>query len=248
MERRIDHEEVAKQAYSSSFHFQRIFRILCGFTLGNYVRMRRLSLAGNELSSSSVRVIDIALKSFSSISVKMVLNGGNIMNYRFETKAVFQLVCKKMRLSCQAEMRMEEISAFWKACSLDGTISALCKYLPQSSIFGNCIVGATFGKDAAEPEFPYAIGTPYNGVPISDTDLTVEKIPAHTYVVFSCTCKMPEAFSILYHQIFSEFFPTSEYQPCGGTDFEVYPSADVTNPDYACEIWVAYRLNCIEKW
>ena len=41
----IDYEEVAKQAYSSSFHFQRVFSILCGFTLGEYIRSRRLSLA-----------------------------------------------------------------------------------------------------------------------------------------------------------------------------------------------------------
>ena len=31
----IDFEEVAKQAYSSSFHFQRVFGILCGFSLGS---------------------------------------------------------------------------------------------------------------------------------------------------------------------------------------------------------------------
>ena len=30
----VDYEEVAKQALSSSFHFQRVFAILCGFTLG----------------------------------------------------------------------------------------------------------------------------------------------------------------------------------------------------------------------
>ena len=29
----VDYEEAAKQAYSSSFHFQRVFSILCGFTL-----------------------------------------------------------------------------------------------------------------------------------------------------------------------------------------------------------------------
>ena len=58
----IDYEEAAKQAYSSSFHFQRVFSILCGFTLGDYIRMRRLSLAGNELASSGIRVIDAALK------------------------------------------------------------------------------------------------------------------------------------------------------------------------------------------
>lgn len=42
----IDFEEAAKRAYSSSFHFQRVFSILCGFPLGDYIRMRRLSLAG----------------------------------------------------------------------------------------------------------------------------------------------------------------------------------------------------------
>lgn len=58
----IDFEEIAKQAYSSSFHFQRVFHILCGFSLGEYIRMRRLSLAGEELSKGTVKIIDIAMK------------------------------------------------------------------------------------------------------------------------------------------------------------------------------------------
>ena len=58
----IDFEEVAKQAYSSSFHFQRAFGILCGFSLGDYIRMRRLSLAGEELSKGNAKIIDIAMK------------------------------------------------------------------------------------------------------------------------------------------------------------------------------------------
>ncbi|MGN1420280.1 MAG: helix-turn-helix domain-containing protein, partial [Eubacterium sp.] len=58
----IDFEEVAKQSYSSSFHFQRVFGILCGFSLGDYIRMRRLSLAGEELSKGNAKIIDIAMK------------------------------------------------------------------------------------------------------------------------------------------------------------------------------------------
>ncbi len=37
----IRYEEVAKRAYASPFHFQRVFGILCGFSLGDYIRMRR---------------------------------------------------------------------------------------------------------------------------------------------------------------------------------------------------------------
>ena len=39
---KIDYEEVAMRAYSSNFHFQRVFGIMCGFTLGEYIRRRKL--------------------------------------------------------------------------------------------------------------------------------------------------------------------------------------------------------------
>ena len=58
----IDYEEVAKQSYSSNYHFQRVFGILCGYTLGEYIRNRRLSLAGMELQTEKAKVIDVALK------------------------------------------------------------------------------------------------------------------------------------------------------------------------------------------
>lgn len=58
----IDYEEVAKEAACSNFYFQRIFGILCGISLGDYIRNRRLTLAGSELSVSDDKVIDIALK------------------------------------------------------------------------------------------------------------------------------------------------------------------------------------------
>ena len=58
----IDYETVAAQSFSSSYHFQRVFSILCGFTVGEYIRNRRLSLAGTELATSDAKVIDVALK------------------------------------------------------------------------------------------------------------------------------------------------------------------------------------------
>lgn len=58
----LDYAEIARQAYSSSFHFQRVFGILCGYTLGEYIRNRRLTLAGSELASSDGKVIDVAVK------------------------------------------------------------------------------------------------------------------------------------------------------------------------------------------
>ena len=59
---RIDYEAVAAQSFSSSYHFQRVFGILCGFTVGEYIRNRRLSLAGTELAAGCAKVIDVAFR------------------------------------------------------------------------------------------------------------------------------------------------------------------------------------------
>lgn len=55
-------ERVAQKASISPFYFQRGFAMLCGFTVSEYIRMRRLALAGNDLAGTDDKVIDIALK------------------------------------------------------------------------------------------------------------------------------------------------------------------------------------------
>lgn len=55
-------EAVADAVHISSFHFQRGFSVVCGITLSEYIRNRRLSLAGRDLQVEGNKVIDIALK------------------------------------------------------------------------------------------------------------------------------------------------------------------------------------------
>ncbi len=58
----LELEDIAARSFSSPYHFQRVFSILCGYTLGEYIRNRRLSLAGAELSRGRIKVIDAAVK------------------------------------------------------------------------------------------------------------------------------------------------------------------------------------------
>ncbi len=58
----ITYEDVAKGIYMSSYHFHRTFSLVTGMTANEYIRNRRLSMAGQELSISNAKVIDIALK------------------------------------------------------------------------------------------------------------------------------------------------------------------------------------------
>ncbi|MEK3883188.1 GyrI-like domain-containing protein [Paenibacillus sp. PL2-23] len=62
MEGRLDIEELAGIALMSPFHFQRMFHMLTGMTVAEYARKRKLTLAAQELASTSAKVIDVALK------------------------------------------------------------------------------------------------------------------------------------------------------------------------------------------
>ena len=272
LEGEIDFEEAAKKACSSPFHFQRVFSIICSYTLGDYIRMRRLSLAAEKLRRTDEKVIDIALrygyetpesfsraftrfhgvspsearkgattKNFSRLFVKLILDGGNFMDYRIEKKDSFKVICKKKNVTKpQGYTATEDISPFWNECSADGTMEKLQKYARFDNLHG--ILGICFSEDVTSTDFPYGIGAEYNGAPLEDDGFEIVEIPAYTYAVFTCKGKMPEAFAKTYKQICTEFFPqNSSYEYGKGVELEVYPSADVDNPEYTCEIWIAVK-------
>ena len=267
----VDYEEAAKAACSSPFHFQRMFTMLCGFTLGDYIRMRRLALAAEDLMRTDNKVIDIAyrygydtpesfsraftrfhgvtptqarhggsVKSFSRISVKLILSGGTTMDYRIEKKDAFKIICKKIQVrKPQGDTAVADISAFWGKCSTDGTMEQICKYGKFDSLHG--VLGICFSDELADSGFPYGIGAEWGGVPLTDAVLDVIDIPAYTYAVFTCRGKMPDAFKDTYKKICTEFFPQSNYDYGHGVELEVYPSADVQDPNYTCEISIELK-------
>lgn len=161
------------------------------------------------------------------------------MDYRIEKKDAFKVICKKKQVNKpQGDTATADISAFWGKCSSDGTMQALCKYSSFDNFNG--ILGICFSGDMADSGFPYGIGAQYNGAPVTDSGFDIVEIPAHTFAVFQCRGKMPDAFKDTYSKICTEFFPqNAAYEYGNGIELEVYPSDDTQNPDYSCEIWIA---------
>ena len=58
----ISVKDVADKVYASSANFQRVFHLATGITIGDYIRNRRLSLAGQELLHPKAKILDIAMK------------------------------------------------------------------------------------------------------------------------------------------------------------------------------------------
>ena len=235
----IDMEEVAKRAYSSSFHFQRVFGILCGFSLGDYIRMRRLSLAGEELSRGNGKIIDIAMKygydtpeSFSRAFTRFHGIAPSEAKRSGKVK-IFTPLSVKLTLTGGSKMdyRIEKRDAFQVVCkrkrvgkpmSANATpdITAMWQEYGADGTMGRLI--------ACIPDNPVMKGLlgicfsseldgkqfPYGiGVEYDgrkiDEDLEVVTIPANTYAVFTSKGKMPDAFIETYHRIVTELFPQS---------------------------------------
>lgn len=55
-------DDIAKHIGISSFYYQKGFSMLCGFTVTEYIRNRRLALAGNEIIGTDQKIIEIAMK------------------------------------------------------------------------------------------------------------------------------------------------------------------------------------------
>ena len=58
----LDINRIAGKTALSPFYYQRIFGALCGMTVGEYVRARRMTLVAQALSGSNAKVIDVAVK------------------------------------------------------------------------------------------------------------------------------------------------------------------------------------------
>jgi AraC family transcriptional regulator len=58
----ISYEEAAKMMGVSVFHFQRLFSFLTGIPIAEYIRYRRMTLAGFDIQKSNEKIIDIALR------------------------------------------------------------------------------------------------------------------------------------------------------------------------------------------
>ena len=56
----ISAQNVAEHVHMSPFCFQKGFSMLCGYSVMEYVRNRRLALAGGEIATTDKKIIDAA--------------------------------------------------------------------------------------------------------------------------------------------------------------------------------------------
>lgn len=89
-----------------------------------------------------------------------------------------------------------------------------------------------------DSSFSYAIGVDYNSAPLGTEALEIVEISATPMWSSSTKVRCPTPLKDLSADL-NRVLPQSKYECGSGVELEVYPSADVSNSNYTCEIWIA---------
>lgn len=247
-------KDVAERAYVSEFHFQRIFAVLCGFSVGEYIRNRRMALAAQELNSSDAKVIDIAMKygydspdSFTRAFTKFhgitpsaaKEKGARLRDFapvRIKlsleggTMMDYRIVEKAAftvmgrKRGFHTETSYQEIPKFWDEHFKDGGGKVVC------GMFGLCI-------DSDGADFDYLIADnylPWKEVPEGYETRT---LPAGLWAVFPCKLGTLQDTNT---KMWKEWLPNcKEYKLGGNYNIEMYAPPCEENPQESyCELWL----------
>lgn len=149
----INNNEAAKMAGCSFGFFQKVFSYMNGISFSEYVRSRKLTLAGYDLKSTDLRIVDISYKygdnsptsftkafqQFHGVSPKearekdmelTVVPKMQIMykqkySWKLERKQSLRLIGKSAEISYRNNEHYLKIPEYWSDCQKNGTFSEL---------------------------------------------------------------------------------------------------------------------------
>lgn len=259
-------EAIARQTNISPFYFQKGFSMLCGFTVTEYIRQRRLALAGSELASGNSKIIDIALKygydspdsfakafsRFHGITPTAARRKGALLKafaplkISFTLKGGFTMDYKIVEkpaftvIGVNTKFLYDDaftaIPKFWKEHYKTGKGKTVC------GMYGINNDDSMGGKD-----FNYMIADDYDGKRSVPQGFELKTIPAFTWAVFPCRGAMPSSMQNVNKEIFSQWLPNcKEYEFAAGYVVEMYDAPDgykngVNDENYYSEIWIPVK-------
>ena len=267
----IDMAEVAKVALCSEYHFTRMFSLLAGIPLSEYVRRRRLTLAAMELQGSNAKVIDVAVM-FGYASPDAFARAFQQLHGIAPSEArkpgaplkAFPPMTFRLTIQGGNEMnyRIVEKEAFRVVgigrrvpivfggvnpdiaemwASLDGEKIASLKQLSNVEPAGLVSASTNFSEGRMEEK---------GGVDHYIGAATTHECPnmfealevaASTWAVFEAVGPFPDTLQNVWGRIYAEWFPTSGYELAPGPEMLWNESKDTTSPTYRSEIWVPVK-------
>ncbi|MEE0751234.1 AraC family transcriptional regulator [Frisingicoccus sp.] len=257
---------VADHVNISSFYFQKGFAMLCGFTISEYIRNRRLALAGNDLATGDERIIDIAMKygydspdSFARAFSRF--HGVTPTAARKDRVMLKSFAPLKIKLTLEGgylmDYRIEKKEAFTvianaKVFPYDGAKESVPQFWQEhyqtgkgKTVMGE--YGINIDEKMGNDTFEYLIADSYTEGKKVPEGFVTRTIPELTWAVFPSVGAMPDALQDVNTKIFTEWLPAlKEYEFAAGYCVEMYDDPTkypkgTQDEKYYCEIWIPVK-------
>lgn len=259
----ISAEDVANYVHISSFYFQKGFSMLCGYSVTEYIRNRRLALAGGDLTTTDIKIIDVAIKygydspdSFTKAFTRF--HGVSPTMARKDNVMIKTFVPLKLEISLKGGYLMNykivdkesfTVLAVSKKFDYENCKQEIPKFWQEHYAKGNgkyiCgMFGINIDEKMGHDSFEYLIADLYEPKAEIPDGFEIRTIPAFTWAIFSCDGALPTALQDVNAKIFSEWLPTlKEYEFAAGYCIEMYDATDkypkgVQDENYHSEIWI----------
>lgn len=249
--------EIAGRAALSPFYYQRIFGALCGMTVSEYIRARRMTLAAQELAGSEIKVIDVAIKygydapdsfaksfqRFHGITPSQAREPGAPLrsfaplhikiSLEGGSMLDYRIVEKApftivgVKRRFNTETSYQEIPKYWKEWM--GDMKGL------KGMFGFCV-------DMDGKEFDYWIADLYTPWEEISAGCKTWLVPGSLWAQFPCRGPLPESLQSVNTKIWSEWLPSLQgYEVAGNYSMEMYMPPAENPEDNISYIWVPLK-------
>ena len=164
----------------------------------------------------------------SRYTVKIVVEGGQIMEYKIEKWEEMDLLVHEK--SFNVETSESEIPKFWDEYYANENYRKIPGYL-----------GICSQQKAGGAEFNYGIGCKASDVEGVPEGFKIMHLPEYTWAVFKCVGPMPGAIQDMWDRVYKEWLPVADYELIPDIDIENYLPGDPSASDYVSEICIPVR-------
>ena len=160
------------------------------------------------------------------------------MKYTIKERPGFAVVGRQTSVSTRDGNQFQEIPEFWQQVMEDGSFEQLAEAMSELGVMG---VTLDYDEEAESIDYLIAIEKPAKDNVFTDlADLVEAEIPASSWAVFSEKGPVSRIAS-LYQRIYSEWFPTTNYEHAGTPELEIYHVDHNTGEISSFEIWIPIR-------
>ncbi|WP_326623572.1 AraC family transcriptional regulator [Streptomyces decoyicus] len=273
LDQRIEVSDMARQVLMSEYHFRRLFSALAGIPLSEYIRRRRLTVAGAEVLAGERTLLEVAVR-YGYASGEAFARAFRVMHgvgpgearrtgasLKSQPRMSFRLIVEGNSSMQYKVVEKDEFRVVGRKARVplvhEGVNPAIAAFIRG---MGQETLQRIESLSDQEPEGIISVSDDLDGSRAEGTeldyyhgvvsraavpeDMDALTVPAGTWAVFESSGPFPQTLQYLWRDVFTQWFPSNPYQSRPGPEIlRTRLSPDATQAD--AELWIPVERTAV---